>query len=211
MDAVLEPNGRRARALVEHACESGASVRRIYLEVLQPAMQEIGSRWEAAGVSVAQEHLATQITQAVLARLALRLTDGVPAGHGRKAIVSCSPGERHVLGGQMVADFLEADGWEVLALGADTPPEDLARLAASERVDVVALSTALPAHLLAAGRTCGQLRRLDAPPFVVIGGQAFGGDERRALALGADAYAPDPEALLHLLSDRFGSRAALAH
>jgi methanogenic corrinoid protein MtbC1 len=205
VEAILAPDARRARTLVEAACDRGVPPERIYLDVLQPALHEVGRRWEQARLSVAGEHLATQITQAVLAALAARMTRG-RSGAGRRALVSCSPGERHVLGGQMVADFLDAGGWDVLSLGADTPAPDLARLAAAERVDVVALSTALPGHLIAVGRACAHLRRLPEPPFVVVGGQAFGGDERRALAVGADAYAPDPQALLEILGDQFGAR-----
>ena len=42
----------------------------------------------------------------------------------------------------MVADFLEADGWEVILLGAGAPRDDIAPLVESEQPDVVALSTA---------------------------------------------------------------------
>ena len=206
LDAILAPDARRARTLVDDARQRGVPASRIYLDVLQPALHEVGSLWEQARLSVAREHLATQITQAVLAGLAAHMTQG-RSGEGRRALVACSPGELHVLGGQMVSDFLEADGWDVLTLGADTPPAELAGLAAAERVDVVALSTALPGNLIAAGRACAHLRRLAQPPFIVVGGQAFGGDERRARAVGADAYAPDPQALLEILGDRFGAQA----
>jgi methanogenic corrinoid protein MtbC1 len=210
LGAVLEPDARRARVLVEDACADGVPAQRLYLEVLQPALHEIGRLWEQARISVANEHLATQITATVLVRLAAHLTPGT-SGRGRRAIVSCSPGELHVLGGQMVADFLEADGWDVMLLGADTPADDLARLASAERVELVALSTALPVHLLAAGTACAALRRLERPPFIVAGGQAFAGDERRALAVGADAYAVDPETLLTLLGRHVGTDAEPLH
>lgn len=72
-----------------------------------------------------------------------------------------------------------------------------------------ALSTALPAYLLAAGAACAQVRRLPAPPFIVAGGQAFAGDEQRARAVGADAYAAGPGELLTLLAARFGRTAAV--
>ena len=207
LEAVLAPNARQARGLIDEACDSGVPVARIYLDVLQPALHEVGRLWQEARIAVANEHLATQITGSVLAGLAGRLTIG-SSGTGRKAIVSCSPGELHVLGGQMVADFLEADGWEVLPLGADVPADELAGLAEREQVELVALSTALPVHLLAAGTACAALRRLERPPFIVAGGQAFAGDEVRAKAVGADAYAGDPATLLRLLADRFGTDAA---
>ena len=42
----------------------------------------------------------------------------------------------------MVADFLEADGWEVLLLGPGAPARDIAALVEPEQPDLVALSTA---------------------------------------------------------------------
>jgi len=202
LDALLAPEARLARRLVLDAAAAGAPVARLYLDVLRPALHDVGRLWEEARIGVAQEHLATQIAQSVLAELSLALTGNVAAGAGRRAIVSCSPGELHVLGGQMVADFLEADGWEVMLLGADVPAAEVAELARRHGVEFVALSTALPAHLLAAGVVCAALRRLPEPPFIVAGGQAYAGDRRRALAVGADELAEDPEGLLRLLVAR---------
>ena len=208
LEAILAPEARRARRLVLDAAASGTGVARLYLDVLRPVMHEIGDLWEAARIGVAQEHLATQITQSVLAELSLSLTGDTANGLGRRAIVSCTPGELHVLGGQMVADFLEADGWEVMLLGADVPAGEIAELAAEHAVDVVALSTALPANLLSAGLVCAALRRLPEPPFIVAGGHAYSGDRARAVAVGADDLAQDPETLLQLLAARVAADGA---
>ncbi len=200
---LLAPDVRRARQLVDQALAGGVPAATLYIRVLAPAMEEIGRLWEAAQVSVAQEHLSTQITQTVIAALGLHLSGGEPIGRGRTAVVSSSPGELHALGGQMVADFLEAQGWAVLALGADIPVHELAELCRVREADVVALSTALPAHLLSVNRACQLLRGLSRPPFIVLGGRAYGRDRERALAVGADAYAEDPQELLELLSRQF--------
>lgn len=205
LEALLAPDARRARELVLGAADDGTPVPRLYAEVLQPALHEIGRRWERAAISVAQEHLATQMTQAVLAQLSMRLTDSGTGGDGRTAIIACSPGEMHSIGPQMVADFLEADGWSTLLLGADVPPEDVAAMAAEHGAELVALSTTLPAHLLSAGLTCNALRRLPEPPLIVAGGQAYAGDEDRARLVGADAYASDPERFLQIVGKRFAA------
>ena len=122
---LVRPDARRARVLIEDSLLDGVSAATIYLDVIDPAMREIGRLWEAAQVSVAQEHLATQITQSVIATLGLALSGTTTVGRGRLAVVASSPGERHALGGQMVADFLESQGWTALALGPDTPIADL--------------------------------------------------------------------------------------
>lgn len=200
---LMAPDARRARAIIEDGLEAGLSAATLYLHVIDPAMREVGRLWETAQASVAQEHLATQITQSVIATLGLQLDGEASVGAGRLAIVASSPGERHALGGQMVADFLESQGWTALALGPDTPVEALVGFARSQHAELVALSTALTRNLLSVTRTCGLLRKLDPPPLIVVGGQAYGGDAQQALAVGADAFAEGPVALLEFLAVQF--------
>ncbi|HYF27461.1 MAG TPA: cobalamin-dependent protein [Baekduia sp.] len=206
VEALLAPAPADARALVAAAWEDGATAEELYLAVLTPAMEEIGRRWERAEISVAQEHLATQVTQAVLASLAGRLRGAAHAGAGRRVVVACTPGELHGLGAGMVADFLEADGWDVLALGPDTPMSALVDLAAEQRPEAVALSTSLPNNLLSAGRVFSALGRLVPRPLLVAGGRAYAGDAARAVAVGADVLARDPAELVAVLSRNDGSR-----
>jgi methanogenic corrinoid protein MtbC1 len=184
VDAVVAGDLAAAERLIE-----GVDVRTLYLEVLQPALYEIGRRWEEAEISVAQDHRATATTQSLMARPAARL-DGGPR-RDRRALVACAEGELHSIGVRMVADFLEADGWDVLFVGALSPPVAVAELAAAQAVDVVALSAALPQRLPEIARAVEALRALETVPVIAVGGQAFGGDADVAIRTGADIYAPD--------------------
>ncbi len=205
--ALLTPDVSRAQEVIDTALAAGLPPQDAYLRVIAPAMAEVGRLWATARISVAEEHLATQVSQIVLAGLGARLPATTDVGRGRVAIVASTPGERHALGTQMVADFLEIQGWQVLALGADVPARELARLAGSRRATVVALSTALPGNLLAVTRTCQLLRQLDPPPHILVGGGAYRDGPVQAGAVGADAFAADPEAMLAHLASVFGSDA----
>jgi methanogenic corrinoid protein MtbC1 len=200
--ALLAPDTRLAWRVVADAVDAGTPPRRIYLDVLAPAMEEVGRRWETARISVAQEHLATQVTQSVLARLAPLLSDAPLAPDAPTAMVAGTPGELHAVGGRMVADFLEGGGYDVLHVGPDAPLEDLVAIVTDRRPDVVALSTTLPGNVLAAGRVFAALRQVDRPPLLVAGGRAYEGDAARALAAGADLFAADPDDLLGELAAR---------
>ena len=207
LEHLLAPDSRLAWETITGALEDGARAAQIYLQVLTPAMIEIGHLWETAQIGVAQEHLATQITQTVLARLAPSLEEAASAferGRRRLALVSGTPGELHGIGARMVADFLEASGWDVLLLGPDAPAGEIMELTAARRPDIVALSTSLSFNLLAAGRVFARLRELDPPPLLVAGGRAYEGQADRALLAGADVFASDPEALLRELALRLG-------
>jgi methanogenic corrinoid protein MtbC1 len=205
LECLLIPDARGAWAAIAEARDAGAPARRIYLDVLGPAMEEIGTLWETAAIGVAQEHLATQITQTALARLAPSLDDAEAAfarGPRRVALVSGTPGELHAIGARMVADFLEASAWEVLLLGGEAPAGEIVALARQRNPDIVALSTSLSFNLLAAGRVFAALRRLDPVPLLVAGGRAYEGQADRALVVGADLFAADPELLLRELALR---------
>ena len=194
--ALLEPDPARAREVVRAAVREGLSIEAAYLEILAPAMVEIGLLWERGDIGIAHEHLAAEVTASLVSELGERLRGG--SATGRLAVVSCSPEERHCIGGQMLGGMLEAAGWEVLYLGATLPVEDLVGLAENEAADVIALSTTMPEHLPEVRRAIEAVQRMDDPPLVIVGGQAYDG-EQDARRVGADAWAPDAAAAPSLL------------
>ncbi len=201
VDALVRPDPRGARAIVETLVSAGRPVRAIYMDILQPALVEVGRRWEQARITVAHEHLATATTKAIMARLAPLVAAPPPVG--RRIVLACSPGELHEVGLRMVADFLEGDGWEVLELGADTPEDDLLGIVSTWRPDVVGLSTALEDHLPEAAATIQRLAALDVRPLVLVGGAAYNGDGAAAARLGADMFATDAANTSSFLRSRF--------
>lgn len=195
LEALEAGDGDGAEALVTEAQRRGWSVEQIYLHVLAPAQAEIGARWHAGRLSVAEEHLATEITLAQMARLRGRLVPpSVPAG---QAVVACVEGEAHGIAARMLADFLLIDGWAVDYVGASTPTSDLVALVARRRPDLVALSVTQPAHLAAVAATVKGLRRLSPPPRIMAGGAALRGRPRAAASLGVDAVAADALSGMH--------------
>ena len=200
--ALLARDATRARHLVDDAVRRGLGVNEVYLEVLEPALVEIGERWAQGEIGVAAEHFAAAVADGIVGALGPRLR--VPPSGGRLAVVACSPGEQHALGVRMTGDFLEAAGWEVLQLGASVPADSIAALAADEQADVVALSTATPGRLSEVRDAIAELRALEPAPFVVVGGRAWrDAPPDRAAALGVDACVTHPMALVGLLAERF--------
>jgi MerR family transcriptional regulator, light-induced transcriptional regulator len=189
LEALVSGDGERADALVADAQRRGWSAEQIYLHVLAPSQAEIGTRWQARRLSVADEHLATEITLGQMERLrGRRVPPPTPTGH---AIVACVQGEGHSIAARMVADFLLIDGWTVDFLGASTPTADLVDLAARRRPDVVALSVTQARLLAAVGAAARALRRLSAPARILAGGAAFRGRAELAAKVGVDAVAAD--------------------
>ena len=198
LDALVVGDVAGARRVLDAALEAGADVRDLYLDVVQPALYEVGAGWSRAELTVAHEHLAAAAARIHMTLLAERLG---PATQRRGSVLVACPGEEmHELGARMVADFVAADGWDVLFLGALSPAPDLAELVAERSIDVVALSAALEERIPEVAAACAALRALDPEPLVVVGGLAFGGSPERALATGAAAYARDAREAVRVIS-----------
>ncbi|RYZ32485.1 MAG: cobalamin-binding protein, partial [Myxococcaceae bacterium] len=136
--------GDRAGALavvMGQGLERGVSVPELQIGVIQPAQREVGALWERNEISVVQEHLATSISQLVVAHLYPHLPRG--ASNGKRVIVACVEGELHELGARMGADFFEMAGFDVTLVGPGCPVGRLVERVASERADLLGLSATL--------------------------------------------------------------------
>jgi methanogenic corrinoid protein MtbC1 len=166
-------------------------VRDVYVDVLQESLYEVGRLWETNRVSVSVEHLATAITQLVLARLYESLPRP-PANRGRFLLTGVE-GELHQVGGHMVADALESDGWDVKFLGANVPAADVLTAISGFRPEVLGVSCTLLQNLPRVSFLIGAVRRTfpESAPRIVVGGGAFRSAPEKAAELGADSWAPD--------------------
>jgi MerR family transcriptional regulator, light-induced transcriptional regulator len=157
-------------------------------DVLLPYLRDLGERWAANHVTVAQEHFASNFLHARL----MALARGWDRGLGPRALLACAPGEQHTFGLIAFGIALHHLGWRITYLGAATPTEmlpptaqligaDLVVVSASACADlqseVAALATVAgrwPVWLAGAGATAElaaacAARHLDADPITAAG------------------------------------------
>lgn len=203
LEALLAGDRRGAFAVVDRARAAGLGHREVYLEVFQPALREVGRLWQENRITVADEHLATAITQAAMARLYVDLFT-VSRGPGPLLVAACADSERHEVGLRMICDLLELEGWDTVFLGAATPVDALVRMVEERRPAVVALSASISPHLARVGEAVRALReRLgDGAPLIAVGGRPFLEDPELAGRLGADLTATDALEAVRALRER---------
>ena len=195
VECLARRDRRAAARQVLGLLEAGVAAQDLVQGLLGPAQVEVGRRWEANQWSVADEHAATAITDAVLGALEWRIEVAEDQGH---VVVTCAEGEWHSLPARMAADVLRSHGWQVTFLGASTPADHLHRLLAEVGAVAVVISCSVPIFLGGALRSVQGAQSAQVP--VLVGGRAFGPDDLRARRLGADGWAPDPVAAARLLA-----------
>lgn len=173
--------------VIESAMASGLSPERIYLEVLGPALREIGEAWHRGSGTIAEEHRASAVAHRIVGRMGARFAArGRPRG---RVVAGTPPGERHRIPVAMLADMVRAAGFEVIDLGSDLPTEAFVEAVQQAEAITAAVSVITSAALPAAGEVVAAIHTSTGTP-VLVGGPAVR-DARHAAEIGADGFAGD--------------------
>ena len=189
--AALAGDSRAARSAAEAAVHGLDDMKAFYLEVLQPALREVGRLWQTGEVSVAQEHLATSIAGRTMAAFYVQFMDRKPTRGA--AVITSAPEEFHEVGARMVADFLEIDGWDTAFLGANTPVEEVMKLLKARKPAILGISVMMPFNLAKAERLIEAVRaepQLSGVKIMVGGGAVILAPEIKE-RIKADGWAAD--------------------
>lgn len=203
LDALRRGDRHAAYRALDEALDDGRELGQVYLEVVQPAMREIGRLWQEDELTVAEEHLATAITEAAMSRMFERVFVWRDVRTPR-LLAACAEEERHQMGLRMLCDLLELAGWETTYLGASVPIESLVDLVQKHKPDAVAISATIAPHVPRVREAINAIRSapLERQPVIAVGGRVFLGDPSLADRVGADLTAADAEQAVHVLDAR---------
>jgi methanogenic corrinoid protein MtbC1 len=170
--ALLSADEVAAEIAIREAMDASLTTAEIDEELIAPALWLVGKLWERGKISVAEEHLATEISLRVLAlqREAQRVAE---SRGGRRVMVAAPSGEFHVVALRMVANLLRGGGYDVLMLGADVPAHALGSAASQHEAEVICLSSTMPGQADQVLNAVDEVRRQWPSTGFVIGGQAL--------------------------------------
>jgi len=194
--------GEAQRIVVDDGLGEGFTVDELQAAVIEQAQKEIGRLWEQDRISVAEEHLATAISQVVLSQLFVR--GKLEPRNGRKVVVACVQGELHDFPARLVADALDRAGFEVRFLGSDVPTDSLCALVEKEKPALLALSVTMSFNLANVAAVTRAVRAGGQRLMIAVGGHALGETSLSADELGADFTAIDAATLVRAARSSFG-------
>ncbi len=190
LEYILEGNAGKAQTLLWNTLEAGAGVADLYLTILQPALREVGRRWEAGDLDIDEEHQFTETTERIMAWL---MAD-VPVNFTGPAFIGfCIAPEPHKIGMRMVTDLLTLDGWRGVFLGVDLPASSIISAVERHGARLVGISAAMNYHINPVATMIQAIKSadLDPAPQIMVGGQAFNRDKDLWLQVGADGFSAD--------------------
>ncbi len=171
VEFLLDGNRAAASEYVRRQLEAGMPVKHIYEDIIKVSLYRVGELWEYNQITVAEEHTATSIAEAVMNELYGSIVSRKRVA--QKAVLACVENETHQVGIKMVADMFEMKGWDTFFPGADTPATELIRYIDKIKPQVIALSASIYFHLPLLEEMLQRIRLTFPNIPVIIGGQAF--------------------------------------
>jgi len=189
-DAILTGNANAAKTLTDVALQGGAEPLALVQEVMMPAMEEVGKKFEANEYFVPELLLAARAMKACLELIRPLLAAGgiEPVG---KIVIGTVKGDLHDIGKNLVAAMLEGGGYEVIDLGVNVDPAKFVRAIKEKGAGIVALSALLTTTMPAIKTTIDAIRNagLRDSVKIMVGGAPV--TEAYAKEVGADGYSPN--------------------
>lgn len=171
LKALLAGNRMQCSLIVKKLLQNNISIKDIYENIIKTSLYQIGELWEYNKISVATEHLASSICEAILNENYAMLISNQKIH--KTVLLACVENEFHQVGIKMISDVFEMNGWTSYFLGADTPLADLISFAKTIPLDCIAISLSIYAHLPELEKTMNSFRKEFPEIPILVGGQAF--------------------------------------
>lgn len=136
--AIIGGDSDKSKNIIDAALGSGYALKEIYNSIIYEAHCEISNDLKTNNISVAEEHLATNISKDQLSRLRSQISP--KSKHYKKVVVTSLPGCHNKVAARVLADFFMMDGFEVHYLGVDVPSKDLGEFANSRNPHILCIS-----------------------------------------------------------------------
>lgn len=170
---------------------------RIVNDIISPAMNEVGLQFQNKKIFLPQVLLAAEAVKRAFNVIRPRLLSSGKSAYKAKVVLATVEGDVHDIGKSIVGTVLEASGYEVIDLGVDVSPENVAAAVERHNPDVVGLSCLMTTTLSSLEKTVRLLKSRFSGLIVAIGGAVVTDAVRKAY--GADIYAKDAPGFVELL------------
>ena len=138
-------------------------------KILRPVMSKIGEDWDSGKLSIATEHVASNVAQ-TLVKIIMEQVSGT--GNKKKIMICVPVGEEHHIGCDVLETYLTIKGFKVFNMGTSIPTDSIMEFINMKKPDIILISITIPDNILAGQRLEKKIRENSKIP-ILIGGHAL--------------------------------------
>jgi methanogenic corrinoid protein MtbC1 len=171
LNSLLEGDKKQCYQIVNNLIENGTGLREIFLKLFQRSMYRVGQMWENDRCSIAEEHIATRITESLVEYVVSNFQTEQQLN--KTIVITCIDKEFHELGARMVSGYLEAIGYKVFFIGSNLPQNEVLKIIKEKQPDIVAISNNFYLNFTRLVSLLNAIQTEYPEQRVIVGGQAL--------------------------------------
>jgi len=188
-ESVIQGEESKVRELVHQAVQDKIPVKEILNDGLIKAMNIVGVKFKNCELYLPDVLWAAQAMKTGI-KLIRPFFKKSEVGPFAKAVIGTVEGDIHEIGKNLVAMMVEANGFDVVDLGVDVPPEKFVESVKANGAKICMMSALLTTTMPAMKKTIEALKEagLGGKVKTMVGGAPV--TEKFAMEIGADGYSP---------------------
>ena len=197
-NSIVKGNSEEALDFIHKAIDANIDPKLILNEAIIRGAEEVGMRYEEGEYFLADLLLAADTMIDCMDVIRPKLINGKHKSLG-KIVIGTPEGDIHDIGKSLVIALLKGQGFDVIDLGVDVPPEKFVEVATNENPDIIGISGLLTMTISKMIETVTMLKRKGIKAKIVVGGGIL--SEETCKYIGADAWAKDGWKGVKLIKD----------
>lgn len=201
--AVEECDEKSVLRQVKEAINEGIMPIQILNEGLAKGMKRVGEKFEKREYFLIHMMVAASAMKKAV-KLIMPLLDKKTLKKRKKVVICTVQGDIHTIGKDLVATYLEAEGFDVYDLGADVPSMKVIEAAEKIGADIIALSSLMTTTMSMQKEIIKILEEMKIREkyIVMVGGGSVTAEY--AKQIGADGYGKDAIEAVHCVKQLVG-------
>jgi MerR family transcriptional regulator, light-induced transcriptional regulator len=179
-NGLLQGDKDKCAQIVEDLIAQKVEIKDIYVDLFQRSMYHVGKMWEQGQLSIADEHIGTEITKSLMNKYTSKFMADKKVN--KTALISCIDKEFHEIGARMAADVFELNGWSTYFLGACTPTREILKFIEIKKPDVVGLSFNFYMNVLRLFEVIDHIKKSYPAQQIIVGGQGVSREKENPLS-----------------------------
>ena len=190
-----------ARAILDELFDAETPAATIASNLIWPTLDALQTLRRNDQITRLAYNYATRLMRSITDQLQIRLEQS--ERRGVRCLVVCGAEESEELAGQLAADLLEADGYEVFFTGGGISNDEIVAQLGDLKADKLIIFGAIPATVPETRLLIDYLHDIGSCPNlqIVVGGGVFNRADGLAEEIGADLWANDPIELVGKMAE----------
>lgn len=138
LSGLLDGDKVTCKSIINKLLDEGVEAKDIYNSLIQKSMYRVGELWDKCRLTIAEEHVASEITRELVSLI--NLSQKKPGSVGKSVIITCVQKELHEIGPRIISDYFELKGWKSTFIGTNIPHKELLKYIHQNKPDLVGIS-----------------------------------------------------------------------